>query len=143
MSTPSPTSVRISWFAQVVAAVILLQTLFFKFTGAPESRAIFEALGAEPWGRIGSGAVEVVAAGLLLWPRRAAWGALLATGVMVGAIGAHLTRLGIEVGGDGGALFAMALVTLSASLVVLWIRRGQIPGAGRLLPGATSVHTTP
>ena len=136
MSAPTRTLVRISWVAQVVAAAILLQTLFFKFTGAPESRAIFETLGAEPWGRIGSGAIELIAALLLLWPGRAAVGALLTAGLMAGAIGSHLTKLGIVVADDGGSLFALAVLTFSASLVVLWIRRGQLPLLARFLPAA-------
>ena len=115
-----------SWIAQLVAAGILLQTLFFKFTAAPESVQLFQQLGAEPWGRIGSGAVELIAAGLLLWPSRAVWGALIASGVMVGAIGSHLTVLGISVAGDGGALFAMAWVVLLSCTIVLTVRLDQI-----------------
>ena len=115
-----------SWIAQLVAAGILLQTLFFKFTAAPESVQLFQQLGAEPWGRIGSGAVELIAAGLLLWPSRAVWGALIASGVMVGAIGSHLTVLGISVAGDGGTLFALAWVVLLSCTIVLTVRLDQI-----------------
>ena len=122
-----------SWIAQLVVAVILLQTLFFKFTAAPESVYIFETLGLEPWGRIGSGVAELVAAVLLLVPASAAVGALVALGVIVGAIGAHLTRLGIEVQGDGGLLFGLALVVLIGSLTVLWLRRRQLPWLGARL----------
>lgn len=120
----------ISWIAQLFAAAILLQTLFFKFTAAPESAYIFQQLGAEPWGRVGSGIVELIAALLLLWPARAAWGALLAAGVMVGAIASHLFVLGISVQGDGGTLFVLACVVFLSSLVVLMLRRSQLP-----LPG--------
>jgi hypothetical protein len=122
-----------SWICQVVVAVILLQTLFFKFTGAEESIWIFEQLGAEPWGRLGSGAVELVASVLVLLPATAAVGALLATGVMAGAIGSHLAVLGIEVQGDGGLLFALACTVLVAALVVLWLRRRELPVVGRRL----------
>lgn len=117
---------RASWALQVLAALILGQTLWFKFTAAPESVAIFEALGAEPWGRVGSGVVELLAVVLLLVPATAAYGALLALGVMLGAVLSHLTLLGIEVAGDGGTLFALALVTLASSLGVLWLRRAQL-----------------
>ena len=86
-----------SWVAQLIAAGILLQTLFFKFTGASESVYIFTKLGIEPWGRIGSGVVELIAAVLLLIPRTAVLGALLSMGVISGAILTHLTKLGIEV----------------------------------------------
>lgn len=120
----------LSWIVRVVPALILLQTLFFKFTGAPESVFIFETLGAEPWGRIGSGLVELVAAILLLIPARKVWGALLAAGVMVGAIGGHLTKLGIEVQGDGGTLFGMALAVFACSVLVLVLHRDELPLVG-------------
>lgn len=130
MSRLTPGMNRVSWIAQIVAAAILLQTLFFKFTGAPESIYIFETLGAEPWGRIGSGVVELMAGLLLLTPSRAALGAVLGAGVMVGAIGSHLTKLGIEVQGDGGTLFAMACVVLLCCLTVAWLRRDSLPIVG-------------
>lgn len=113
--------------ARLVAAAILAQTLFFKFTGAAESKHIFETLGIEPWGRLGSGAVELLAVVLLLIPGLAVFGALLALGVMGGAILSHLTVLGIEVQGDGGLLFALALVTAACAATVLWLRRRQLP----------------
>lgn len=116
----------VSWFCQLVAAAILAQTLFFKFTAAPESVFIFTRLGVEPWGRLASGGVELVAVVLLLWPRGAVFGALLALGVMSGAILAHLTRLGIAVQGDGGLLFVLALVTWVCAAAVLWFRRRDL-----------------
>ena len=123
----------LSTILQLVAAGILLQTLFFKFTGAEESVYIFSTLGAEPWGRIGSGVVELVAAVLLLYPATAAVGAVVAIGVMSGAIMSHLTVLGIEVKGDGGLLFGLAIVVFMASGVVLFLRRGELPVVGRYL----------
>lgn len=120
----------VSWIAQLTAAVILLQTLYFKFTGAPESIYIFETVGAEPWGRIGSGIVELIAGVLLLVPATAAIGALLALGVISGAILSHLTVLGIEVQGDGGTLFALACVVFASAAVVAWLRRRQLPIVG-------------
>ena len=121
---------RASWVAQVVVAVILGQTLFFKFTGAPESIYIFETLGMEPWGRIGSGLAELVATVLLLVPSTAALGAVVALGVIVGALAAHLGPLGIEVQGDGGLLFGLACTVLIGSTLVLWLRRRQLPWIG-------------
>jgi putative oxidoreductase len=121
-----------SWAAQLLVAGILLQTLFFKFTAAEESVYIFTALGAEPWGRIASGVVELAASLLLLIPATAPFGALLTIGTMTGAILSHLTVLGIEVKGDGGLLFGLAVTALLGSLVVLAIRRAQIPMVGRL-----------
>lgn len=121
---------KLSWLLQIVVAVILLQTLFFKFTGAPESIYIFTTVGAEPWGRYGSGVMELVAAALLLIPGTVAIGALLAVGVGVGAIFSHLTLLGIEVQGDGGLLFALACVVLVASAIVLALHRRELPIVG-------------
>ncbi len=123
---------------RVVAAIILVQTLYFKFTGAPESVYIFSKIGAEPIGRIGSGVVELIAAILLFVPRFAWLGATLACGVMFGAIGSHLTLLGIEVMGDGGLLFAMACVVFLCSLFVLWMERVKIPLIGSFLSRSAS-----
>ena len=121
----------LSWACRIVAAVILLQTLFFKFTAAPESVYIFTKVHAEPWGRIGSGVVELIAAVLLLIPRTVWVGAFLALGVMAGAIVSHLTILGIEVMGDGGLLFALAFTVFVTSAAALILHRSQIPVIGR------------
>jgi hypothetical protein len=127
-----------SWLLQLLVAGILLQTLFFKFTAAEESVYIFSTVGqflgvggVEPWGRIGSGVVELVAAILLLVPATASLGAILTMGVMAGAIVSHLFILGIEVKGDGGLLFGLALAAFAGSLIVLVLRRAQIPVVGR------------
>lgn len=129
-----------SWVLQVVVAVILLQTLFFKFTGAAESVYIFSTLGAEPWGRIGSGVIELIASVLLLLPRTVTLGALLALGTISGALFAHLTRLGIALTavGDRGELFALAVVVFVASLGILLLRRRQIPIIGEHLFGRSA-----
>ncbi len=110
----------------LITAIILLQTLFFKFSGAPESVYIFRTLGMEPVGRVGSGVAELVAAILLLWPGRSWLGALLALGVMAGAIISHLTVLGIEVQGDGGLLFMLALTVALLSAFILFREREQL-----------------
>jgi len=130
-----PAARRLSWTCQLLAAAILAQTLFFKFTGAAESRWIFQTLGVEPWGRLTAGAVELVCALLLLVPATAALGGLLAAGVMAGAVASHVAVLGVEVQGDGGLLFGLALVTLAASLLVVVLRRDQLaPLRQRLAP---------
>jgi uncharacterized membrane protein YphA (DoxX/SURF4 family) len=123
----------LSWVLRATAAVILLQTLFFKFTAAPESVYIFTNIGAEPWGRIGSGVVEFIAAVLILTPRFTWLGSVLALGVMAGAILSHLTILGIEVQGDKGLLFALAVIVFVASAVNLVLHRNAIPVIGRRL----------
>lgn len=112
-----------SWVLRVVVAAILGQTLWFKFTGAEESVYIFSTLGMEPWGRIGSGIAELVAAVLLLMPPTVHWGALLSLGVIIGAIASHLTKLGIVVQDDGGLLFALALIVFAGSLAILFLHR--------------------
>jgi len=126
-------STILGWALRITAAVILLQTLFFKFTGAPESVYIFTKVHAEPWGRIGSGIVELIAAVLLLTPRFNWLGSLIAVGVMAGAIASHLTVLGIEVQGDKGLLFALALIVFIASAANLALHRAEIPVIGRRL----------
>ena len=121
----------LSMVLQLIVAAVLLQTLFFKFTGAEESIYIFTTLGIEPWGRIGSGIGELVASALLLYPATAAIGATLAMGTMAVAILSHLTVLGIEVMGDGGLLFTLAIVVFVCSTVVLVMRRTELPVVGR------------
>ena len=122
----------IAWLFRLIAAVIMLQTLFFKFTASPESVYIFSELGIEPWGRIGTGVMEVIASLLILIPRTTAMGALLAVGLMTGAILSHVLFLGISVQGDGGQLFIYALLVFICSLILLiWYRRqlfALIPG---------------
>lgn len=109
------------WGARVVAAIIFLQTLFFKFSGSAESVYIFSTVGIEPWGRIGIGILELIASVLLLITSTAWMGALLGIGLMLGAIGLHLTLLGIEVQGDGGYLFVLAIVVTVCCAFVLWV----------------------
>ncbi len=120
----------IPFIIRLVPAIILLQTLYFKFSGAPESVYIFETLGLEPVGRIGSGIAELIASILLLIPKTAWAGAGLSLGVISGAIVSHLTQLGIEVQGDGGYLFFLALVVFVCSAIVLWMERKRIPLIG-------------
>lgn len=116
----------IYWILRIIAAVILLQTLFFKFSGAEESVYIFSTLGMEPWGRIGTGVVELIASVLILIPRTTFFGAILALGTMSGAIFFHLTRLGIEVRGDHGQLFIYALLVFISAGILAWTHRKQL-----------------
>jgi len=121
----------VCWIMQIAAAVILAQTLYFKFSGAPEAKHIFTTLGVEPWGRIGAGVAELIATALLLIPRTAVFGAVLSVGVMVGAIGSHLGPLGVEIvvpgkESDGGLLFFLAIAVLVCSFGVLAIRRSEL-----------------
>ncbi len=121
-----------AFILKLVVAVILLQTLFFKFTGAVESKYIFETVGMEPWGRIGSGIVELIAVILILMPRTSWIGALLSLGAVSGALFFHLTKLGIVVMDDGGLLFMLACVVFVFSLIILWIERQKVPVLNKL-----------
>ena len=121
------------WVARLIVAGILFQTLFFKFTGAAESVYIFEQLGAEPWGRIGSGLGELIAGILILLPGSVGMGAVLAAGLMIGAIFSHLTVLGIVVQGDGGLLFGMACAVFGCAVFVVYLRRQSLPWIGKFL----------
>lgn len=136
----SKTFIAFSWILRGIAAVILLQTLFFKFTGAKESVYIFSTLGIEPWGRIGSGIVELIASVLLLMPSTIAIGAVLALGVISGAIVSHLTKLGIALPAvdDHGELFALAIVVFACSAALLVMHRGELPVIGPILNPRTN-----
>jgi hypothetical protein len=129
----------ISWVLCIIAGFILVQTLFFKFTAAPESVYIFDKVGLGAPGRIGSGIVELIAAILLFVPRCTWLGAVLTLGVISGAIMSHLTVLGIVVRGDGGLLFGLAIITWVCAACLLFIHRrsipflAQVPIIGRIL----------
>ena len=116
---------KLVWFLRIVAAAILLQTLFFKFSGAEESVYIFSKLGMEPYGRIGSGIAELIAAILILIPKTTWMGALLACGIMSGAILSHLFVLGIAVENDGGLLFVLALIVLLSCIELINLSRSN------------------
>ncbi len=125
MSVSKPLNLLL-WILRLTAAVIMLQTLFFKFTGNEESVFIFSTLGMEPWGRIGTGVFELIASILILWPRTTAFGALLALGLMSGALFFHITKLGIEIKSDGGQLFVYALIVFICSAILLYVYQGQL-----------------
>lgn len=114
------------WVLKIVAAVILLQTLLFKFSGSEESVYIFSTLGMEPFGRIGSGIGELIAAILMLIPRTTFWGALMGFGIILGAIVAHVFVLGIEVQNDGGLLFALALIVFLCCAILLYRNKSNL-----------------
>jgi uncharacterized membrane protein YphA (DoxX/SURF4 family) len=115
-----------TWLLRIIAAVIMLQTLYFKFTGKPESVALFSALGMEPWGRIGTGVSELIASFLILIPRTTLAGAMLGLGLMSGAIFFHLTKLGINFGGDA-VLFSYAVICFVCCAALVIIYRKNIP----------------
>ena len=123
----NPMNKKLLLFLRIFIAIILLQTLRYKFLAHPDSVYIFSSLGLEPYGRIGIGVMELIAS-ILLFPKRTTWlGALLSVSLMAGALFSHLTQLGIEVKNDGGTLFYMALLTWILSLTVLLEERKNIP----------------
>ncbi|MFM6926075.1 MAG: DoxX family protein [Ferruginibacter sp.] len=115
-----------TWVLRIVAALIMLQTLYFKFSAQPESVKLFTTLGMEPWGRIGTGVCELIASILILVPRTTLSGALMGLGLMAGAIFFHLTKLGINFGGDA-LLFTYAVITFVCCLFLIFIYRKNIP----------------
>ncbi len=112
---------------RIIPAVILLQTLYFKFSGSDESVYIFTRLGVEPWGRYFAGVMELIAAALLVIPKTAWAGGSLSAGIMMGAILSHITILGIDVQNDGGLLFGLAAITLACSATVIYLSRKDNP----------------
>ncbi len=126
--------VAVIWVLRLVAAVIMLQTLFFKFSGSEESVYIFKTLGMEPYGRIGSGVMELIASVLILYPKTTVYGAVMGIGLMAGAIFFHLTKLGLVVMDDGGQLFIYALLVFFSSVALVIIYRHQLYSLIKLNP---------
>jgi len=120
------------WIIKLIAVVILIQTLYFKFLGAEESIYIFSTLGIEPYSRIGAGIVELTASILILIPRTTVLGALLVIGTMAGAILSHLLILGIEIKNDGGTLFILAIITFLCCLILIYNQKHKISDLGKL-----------
>ena len=131
---PAKIPAAVIWVLRLVAAIIMLQTLFFKFSGSEESIYIFKTLGMGPYGRIGTGVMELIASVLILYPKTTVYGAVLAIGLMAGAIFFHLTKLGLVVMDDGGQLFIYALLVFISSLALVIIYRHQLYSLIKLNP---------
>lgn len=123
----------IVWILKIVMALILLQTLYFKFTAHPDSVYIFSKIGMEPGGRIGIGVLELITSVLILIPATTWLGAGLGLCLMSGATYFHLTVLGVSVNNDGGSLFTLAIIVFIISAILLWINRRKIPIIGKQL----------
>ena len=117
---------RLLWIPKLIAALIMLQTLYFKFSAAPESIYIFTAIGVEPWGRIGTGILELIASIFILIPALTVFGALLGIALMGGALFFHITILGIVVQNDGGLLFIYAMVVMICCVALVCAKREQL-----------------
>ncbi len=115
-----------NWIIRLVPVIIMLQTLYFKFSAAPESVYIFSKIGMEPYGRIGIGVLELMASILILIPRTTSYGAVLGLGLMLGAIKFHVTELGIDVQNDGGKLFYLAVIVAVFCLILIVSHRKQL-----------------
>ena len=122
------------WVCSLIAAGIMIETLFFKFTAAPESVYIFRKMGTEPWMRWVQGIWELLASIGLLWPRLRWAGGILTTGAMAAAILSHLTWLGFAVQNDHGLLFGMSNVTFTSGVIVMMMYREHIPNYQRMTP---------
>lgn len=127
------------WLLRLVAAAIMLQTLYFKFSADEQSVRLFTALGMEPWGRIGTGVFELIASILILFPRTTGYGALLGMGLMAGAIFFHLTKLGIKFDGDYG-LFLYAVIAFVCCAILTYIFRWQILNTIGVRPGRSRLQ---
>jgi hypothetical protein len=124
----------IVWICRILAALIMLQTLFFKFSANPQSVHLFTILGMEPWGRIGTGVLELIASLLILVPKTTGYGAVLGLGIMSGALFFHLTKLGIVFDGDA-VLFTYALITfVCCAILVIFYRRQLLDKIGIRVP---------
>ncbi|MFN3666636.1 MAG: DoxX family membrane protein [Sediminibacterium sp.] len=116
----------LQWVLRFIAAIIMLQTLYFKFSGAEESVYIFTQMGIEPWGRYVTGIAELIASILILYKPLTAFGSLMAVGIMSGALVSHILVLGVVVKDDNGLLFSYALIVWLASVILAWLNRAQL-----------------
>lgn len=116
----------ISWIFAIISALIMLQTLSFKFSAAPESVYIFSTLGIEPWGRIASGIGELIASILIIVPSLRWLGATLGLGIITGALFTHLTKLGISVQNDGGYLFILGIIVFVGCGICLYLDKAKV-----------------
>jgi uncharacterized membrane protein YphA (DoxX/SURF4 family) len=113
------------WILRLIPALILLQTLYFKFTAHPQSVKLFTQIGMEPYGRIGTGVLELIAALLLLIPRLTGYGAILGLVMMTGALYFHLTKIGIYFDGDP-VLFIYAVITFVCCAILILVYKNQL-----------------
>jgi len=113
------------WILRLVPAIILLQTLYFKFTAHPESVKLFTEIGMEPYGRIGTGILELIASILILIPRFTGYGAILGLIMMTGALYFHLTKIGIYFNGDP-LLFIYAVITFICCAILIFVYKKQL-----------------
>lgn len=118
---------HLPFILRIIVAVILIQTLRYKFTAHPDSVYIFTKVGLEPEGRIGIGVLELIAGIFLFIPKTIWLGAVLTIGIIGGAIFMHITQLGIEVNNDGGILFVTAITTFILATIILYLYRKTIP----------------
>lgn len=126
---------KIIFVLKIIAAIIMMQTLFYKFSGAQESVDLFTKLAGEneAYMRVGTGVLELIASVLLFIPKSIWFGAFMTIGLMSGAILGHLTKIGISHNNDGGLLFGAAIFILIVGVLVLFIEKKNIPYIGKTL----------
>jgi len=136
----------VSWILQALIILILLMAgPIPKLTGDEGAIALFTELGAEPIGRYVVGALEAIAMILLIVPKTTATGAVLTAGLMFGAIMGHIIKLGISISADvhpgleGPSMFIMASVAFIASLIIIILRRAQLPIIGAKFTSVSAV----
>ncbi len=123
--------VIIAWVCQLIMVAILAQTLFFKFTFAPETQYIFARIGGRPAATL-AGLAELACVILLLVPQTSVLGALASLAVMAGALLTHVFVIGITWDdpvtktSDNGVLFGLALAVALLGAVVTILRREQL-----------------
>jgi hypothetical protein len=121
---------KISFTLRLLVAIILLQSLYFKFGSHEQAIHIFSTLGVEPWGRFLLGGIELVLAIAILLPTTKSIANTLTGMLMIGAVGAHLfTPLGIVVRwngqNDGGQLFIMGVAVIILCVIEIGIEKSN------------------
>ncbi|WP_425389463.1 DoxX family protein [Ekhidna sp.] len=106
---------------RLIVAIILAQTLPFKFSGSEESVWIFEQIGWEPWGRYLIASIETVST-IFLLTNYYIIGAIISLSIISAANFLHFTKLGFIVNDDGGTLFILSIIVIFCSLwiVLYW-----------------------
>lgn len=130
MEEPSTKMKMISWLFQIVAAMILAKAAYGKFLALESSVYVFNALDMGASSRILIGVIESISTILLLTSTLPHLGALLGFGVMLGAIIAHGSVLGLQVNNDNGMMVMMMSSVIVSTMIVMYIRRRRLPLIG-------------
>lgn len=113
----------LSFVLRIAISLIYLQTLYFKFTGHPDSVYIFSKLGLEPYGRIGVGVIELIVSILLLINKTKLLSIIVSLSIITGAIASHLLVIGITIKEDDGGLFTLAIIIFTLNIVLIYLHK--------------------